>query len=93
MRQRIEQALDVAFGMQRRQRNAQARLANCQVPTLVLWGTEDKVNRPSGGPALQKRMPNCDLYLFSKTGHWVQWERATEFNAVTCGFLDCHTPA
>lgn len=70
-----------------------ARLANCQVPTLVLWGTEDKVNRPSGGPALQKRMPNCDLYLFSKTGHWVQWERATEFNAVTCGFLDCHTPA
>lgn len=69
-----------------------ARLQQCQVPTLVLWGTADKVNRPSGGPALQKRMPNCDLYLFSKTGHWVQWERAEEFNAVTTGFLATHTP-
>lgn len=69
------------------------RLAQCQVPTLVLWGTADKVNRPSGGATLQKRMPNCDLYLFSKTGHWVQWERADEFNAVTTGFLAGRTPA
>ncbi|MCY1341717.1 4,5:9,10-diseco-3-hydroxy-5,9,17-trioxoandrosta-1(10),2-diene-4-oate hydrolase [compost metagenome] len=69
------------------------RLAQCQVPTLVLWGTADKVNRPSGGATLQKRMPNCDLYLFSKTGHWVQWERADEFNAVTTGFLTGRTPA
>lgn len=70
-----------------------ARLAQCQVPTLVLWGADDKVNRPSGGETLRQRMPNCDLYLFSKTGHWVQWERASEFNAVTAGFLACHTPA
>lgn len=63
------------------------RLAQVQHPTLVLWGTEDKVNRPSGGRSLQKRMPNCDLYLFSKTGHWVQWERAEEFNAVVTSFL------
>jgi len=53
----------------------------------VLWGTEDRVNRPSGGRFLQRRMPNCDLYLFSHTGHWVQWERADEFNAVTTAFL------
>ncbi|SDP98520.1 alpha/beta fold hydrolase [Ectopseudomonas guguanensis] len=69
-----------------------ARLAQCRVPTLVLWGADDKVNRPSGGPALCKRMPHCDLYLFSKTGHWVQWERAEEFNAVTAAFLACRTP-
>lgn len=67
-----------------------ARLAECLTPTLVLWGTEDKVNRPNGGAALQKRMPNCDLYLFSKTGHWVQWERPDEFNAVTTAFLTSH---
>lgn len=63
------------------------RLAAVEQPTLVLWGTEDKVNRPSGGESLQKRMPHCDLYLFSKTGHWVQWERADEFNAVVTAFL------
>jgi len=67
------------------------RLASCQVPTLVLWGTADKVNRPSGGPTLQKLMPNCDLYLFCKTGHWVQWERAEEFNAVVSSYLTTHT--
>lgn len=68
------------------------RLKRCETPCLVLWGAEDKVNRPSGGRALQKRMPNCDLYLFSNTGHWVQWERAVEFNACTSGFLQSHTP-
>jgi 4,5:9,10-diseco-3-hydroxy-5,9,17-trioxoandrosta-1(10),2-diene-4-oate hydrolase len=63
------------------------RLAGARTPTLVLWGTEDRVNRPSGGRSLQRRMQNCDLYLFSRTGHWVQWERAEEFNAVTTTFL------
>jgi 4,5:9,10-diseco-3-hydroxy-5,9,17-trioxoandrosta-1(10),2-diene-4-oate hydrolase len=58
-----------------------------QTPTLVLWGKEDKVNRPSGAQSLQKRLPNCDVYMFARTGHWVQWERAEEFNAVTGAFL------
>ncbi len=63
------------------------RLSKLLNPTLELWGVEDRVNRPSGGRSLQKRMPNCDLYLFSRTGHWVQWERAAEFNAATIAFL------
>jgi 4,5:9,10-diseco-3-hydroxy-5,9,17-trioxoandrosta-1(10),2-diene-4-oate hydrolase len=63
------------------------RLTGLRTPTLVLWGTDDRVNRPSGGRLLQRRMPNCDLHLFSRTGHWVQWERAEEFNAVTTAFL------
>jgi 4,5:9,10-diseco-3-hydroxy-5,9,17-trioxoandrosta-1(10),2-diene-4-oate hydrolase len=63
------------------------RLAKSETPTLVLWGVEDRVNRPSGGLSLLKRMRRCDLYLFSRTGHWVQWERAEEFNAVTAAFL------
>lgn len=69
------------------------RLASCEVPTLVVWGTEDKVNRPSGGPALQKRMPNCDLYLISRAGHWVQWEEPELFNAVTAGFIERYSTA
>lgn len=56
-------------------------------PTLVLWGTEDRVNPPSGALALQARLPACDVHLFSRTGHWVQWERADEFNAVVAAFL------
>ncbi|MBY4715128.1 alpha/beta fold hydrolase [Burkholderia cepacia] len=63
------------------------RLASVRNPTLVLWGVDDKVNRPSGAYALQKRMPNCDVYMFSNTGHWVQWERPNEFNAAVLTFL------
>lgn len=63
------------------------RLSKLQTPTLVLWGTEDLVNRPSGAKSLQKRMPNCDVYLFAKTGHWIQWERSDEFNSVTAAYL------
>lgn len=63
-----------------------ARLQTLQTPTLVLWGTEDRVNRPSGAHSLQRRMPNCDSYLFSRTGHWVQWERSEEFNAAVIAF-------
>lgn len=63
------------------------RLQGFANPTLVLWGVEDRVNPPSGGATLQKMMSRCDLYLFSRTGHWVQWERADEFNAVVNAFL------
>lgn len=63
------------------------RLAHLQTPTLVVWGREDKVNRPSGGKLLADRMPNCDLLLVANTGHWVQWERADFFNDVTRAFL------
>jgi 4,5:9,10-diseco-3-hydroxy-5,9,17-trioxoandrosta-1(10),2-diene-4-oate hydrolase len=68
------------------------RLLRCQVPTLVLWGTEDQVNRPNGAQQLQSRMPNCDVVLFSKTGHWVQWERTNEFNAISMAFMNEHSP-
>lgn len=69
------------------------RLATLLTPTLVLWGTEDRVNRPSGAKSLQRRMPNCDVYLFSHTGHWVQWERPEEFNAAVIAFATKHTGA
>ncbi|MER6849780.1 alpha/beta fold hydrolase [Streptomyces flaveolus] len=63
------------------------RLNRLAVPTLVLWGAADKVNRPSGGRMLAERMPNCDLYEVANTGHWVQWERADLFNQLCADFL------
>jgi 4,5:9,10-diseco-3-hydroxy-5,9,17-trioxoandrosta-1(10),2-diene-4-oate hydrolase len=64
-----------------------ARLPALATPTLVMWGAEDRVNPPAGAAALQQRLPACDTVLFSRTGHWVQWERAAEFNAFVAGFL------
>jgi 4,5:9,10-diseco-3-hydroxy-5,9,17-trioxoandrosta-1(10),2-diene-4-oate hydrolase len=63
------------------------RLKHLQTPTLVLWGRDDKVNRPSGGPMLANLMPNADLVMTSRTGHWMQWERAELFNRMAIDFL------
>lgn len=66
------------------------RLPRLENPTLALWGSEDRVNPASGALALQAKLPACDVHLFSRTGHWVQWERADEFNAVVAAFLAAH---
>lgn len=63
------------------------RLRRLPNPTLVLWGRDDKVNRPSGGPLLLNMMPNAELVMTSHTGHWMQWERAELFNELVAEFL------
>ena len=63
------------------------RLKHLQTPTLVLWGRDDNVNRPSGGPMLVNLMPNAELVMTSHTGHWMQWERADLFNRLVNDFL------
>jgi 4,5:9,10-diseco-3-hydroxy-5,9,17-trioxoandrosta-1(10),2-diene-4-oate hydrolase len=64
-----------------------SRLADLRTPTLVLWGRDDKVNRPTGGPMLVNLMPNAELVMTSRTGHWMQWERAALFNRLVVEFL------
>lgn len=63
------------------------RLSDLKTPTLVIWGRDDKVNKPSGATLLGDRMPNADVIITANTGHWVQWERADLFNTVTAAFL------
>jgi 2-hydroxy-6-oxonona-2,4-dienedioate hydrolase/4,5:9,10-diseco-3-hydroxy-5,9,17-trioxoandrosta-1(10),2-diene-4-oate hydrolase len=63
------------------------RLKDLRTPTLVLWGRDDKVNRPSGGRTLLNLMPNAELIMTSHTGHWMQWERAELFNQLVTEFL------
>lgn len=67
------------------------RLRQLTNPTLVLWGRDDKVNRPTGGPLLLNTMPNAELVMTSHTGHWMQWERAELFNELVSDFLSPDT--
>jgi 4,5:9,10-diseco-3-hydroxy-5,9,17-trioxoandrosta-1(10),2-diene-4-oate hydrolase len=68
-----------------------SRLKGLQTPTLVLWGRDDKVNRPAGGPMLLNAMPNAELVMTSRTGHWMQWERADLFNELVTEFLSAES--
>jgi len=63
------------------------RLDRMSHRVLIMWGADDRVNRPSGGLKLLQRLPNAELYLVNKVGHWIQWERPDEFNDLVSSFL------
>jgi pimeloyl-ACP methyl ester carboxylesterase len=56
-------------------------------PTLIVHGREDRVIPIEVGINLMNTMPNADLHVFSRCGHWTQVERASEFSAVVDQFL------
>ncbi len=62
-------------------------LSDISAPTLLIWGREDRVVPLDSALLWLKVIPNADLHVFSKCGHWAQWERADEFNAVVGDFL------
>ncbi|MGW1742504.1 alpha/beta fold hydrolase [Nocardia sp. NPDC001965] len=64
------------------------RLRRVEHRALVVWGTRDRVNRPTGARLLADRMPACDVLLPAATGHWAQWERARLFNESAVAFLN-----
>ncbi len=57
------------------------------VPALVVQGREDRVVPKEVGWRLSELLPNGDMHLFSRCGHWTQIERASEFNRVVADFL------
>jgi 2-hydroxy-6-oxonona-2,4-dienedioate hydrolase/4,5:9,10-diseco-3-hydroxy-5,9,17-trioxoandrosta-1(10),2-diene-4-oate hydrolase len=55
--------------------------------TLLIWGREDRVLPLDMSFIMLKRIPNADMHIFSKCGHWAQWERAAEFNDLVADFV------
>lgn len=62
-------------------------LAWISVPTLVVWGTENRVQGYDNALFLLKQIPDAQLHLFKRTGLWVPFERAAEFNRLVVGFV------
>jgi pimeloyl-ACP methyl ester carboxylesterase len=58
-----------------------------QNPTLLVHGREDQVVPLEVSLNMLRLMPNADLHVFSRCGHWTQIERAAEFNAVVSDYL------
>jgi pimeloyl-ACP methyl ester carboxylesterase len=57
------------------------------VPTLLVHGREDKVVPPEVSWTMANLLPDADLHVFARCGHWTQIERAAEFNALVADFL------
>lgn len=58
-----------------------------QHKTLLIWGRDDAVVPMDGAFTLLKQMPNIEFHVFSRCGHWAQWEHAPRFNRLVSDFL------
>jgi 2-hydroxy-6-oxonona-2,4-dienedioate hydrolase len=63
------------------------RLGEIAAPTLVIWGRDDRFVPMDAGLRLIWGMPNAELHIFNRCGHWAQWEHADKFNRMVLDFL------
>jgi 2-hydroxy-6-oxonona-2,4-dienedioate hydrolase len=63
------------------------RLGEIKARTLVVWGRDDRFVPFDIGLRLVWGLPDADLHLFSRCGHWAQWEHAEKFNRMVVEFL------
>lgn len=63
------------------------RLGEVKQPIFVLWGLNDEFCPESHARLFLDACPDVRSLTFAQTGHWVQVERAAEFNRYSLDFL------
>jgi pimeloyl-ACP methyl ester carboxylesterase len=71
-----------------RDSDLEGRLADFRVPTLVLFGTEDRMIPPEMGRVYRQILPNCHLVLVYDAGHVIDGDRPEAFVSVVSDFLE-----
>jgi pimeloyl-ACP methyl ester carboxylesterase len=66
----------------------EAHLPELQVPTLVVFGTEDRLVPPEMGRHYRELLPSCSLIFVYDAGHVMEEERPEAFTAVVGDFLE-----
>ena len=73
-----------------RDADLEAGLATLNVPTLVLFGTEDRLIPGEMGRIYREIMPNCHLIYVYDAGHHIDADRPEAFAGVVGDFLERH---
>jgi pimeloyl-ACP methyl ester carboxylesterase len=63
------------------------RLGEVKAKTLIIWGRDDRFVPLDNGLKFLWGIPDAELHIFSKCGHWAQYEHAEEFNQLVLDFL------
>ncbi len=64
-----------------------AQLNRIKSETLVIWGRDDRFEALDTALKFIKLIPDADLKVYSKCGHWAQYEQAEKFNRDLLAFL------
>lgn len=64
-----------------------ARMHLIKNQVLITWGRDDRMTPLENGLFPYRRLPNAELHIFSKCGHWAQVERKSDFERIVLEFL------
>lgn len=62
-------------------------LHRVDVPTLIIWGDDDKLIPTEHGPAYRELIPNSELEIIPACGHLPHVEKAQEFTSKVVNFI------
>jgi pimeloyl-ACP methyl ester carboxylesterase len=63
------------------------RLPEISVPTLIIWGRDDRIVPVSGAYEYERLIPDSRRVIFEATGHMAMLERPARFNQLVEEFL------
>ena len=67
--------------------NLSGRLSELKIPVLAFWGADDKFCPVGGALKIASEVPDAEVMVLSRCGHWVMVEREELFNSMTLEFL------
>lgn len=85
-------ALRAQIGLEGQREVMLDRLATLHMPTLVVWGAEDRIVPPRHGQRAVERLPRGQLALIPRCGHIPHVERPERWLAAVRPFLDALAP-
>lgn len=65
----------------------ESAIAKLEHPALIVHGREDAVIPADASRRLFALLPNAELHMFGKCGHWTQIEHTERFNMLVSDFL------
>jgi pimeloyl-ACP methyl ester carboxylesterase len=67
--------------------HATSAITMIAAPTLIVHGREDQVIPLQNAHDLLQAIPDAQLHVFGRCGHWTQLEHADAFNELVTRFL------
>jgi pimeloyl-ACP methyl ester carboxylesterase len=80
-------ALEAIWGYDTRE-----RLTEIEIPTLVVWGLNDRIVPVEGALGYHRLIPHSRLEIFERTGHLPMLERPQRFNPLLEEFIESSQP-
>jgi pimeloyl-ACP methyl ester carboxylesterase len=78
----------LGFARAARRHNLEACLPQIRVPTLIVWGRDDRVTPPEVAARFHALLPDSQLRTLARCGHAPMLEQPDAFNAIVREWLE-----